>query len=354
MEAYRGSSPSDRGTPDDTKRPVVPSAPEGVRLMSLILDTRQFDEADRADIVRETIASTVVHVDIDFPTEREPASVYGAITDLGQVRVCSVRSNATKVERTPRLARDDLEPRIFLALQMAGSSLIVQGGREAVLRPGDLAFSSSTTPYTLLDDGGIRQHFFSIPIAALGLPHDSVTRLSAVTLSPGHPVADLAAAYFGRIAARPDIFAQPGADAVGRPSIELVRALITTHLDAATPGREPLRATLRLRILEYVRAHLSDPDLNATQIASAHHLSVRHLYNILGDGGISLGEWIRDHRLERCREDLSRPSGQVPPIAAIAHAWGFRDASSFGRSFRAAYGMSPRAWRDSRPDHSTD
>ena len=52
-------------------------------------------------MVRETIASTVVHVDIDFPAERGPAAVYGAITDLGQVRVCSVRSNASQSSALP-------------------------------------------------------------------------------------------------------------------------------------------------------------------------------------------------------------------------------------------------------------
>ena len=220
--------------------------------------------------------------------------------------MCSVRSNATKVERTPRLARDELPPCIFLGVQLAGSSLIVQGDREAVLRPGDLAFSDSTAPYTLLDGEGIRQHFFRIPMASLALPYDAIRQLSAVTLSPGHPVADLAATYFRRLGSRPDIFDQPGAHAVGRPSIELVRALITTHLDAADLVTESSEATLLLRILEYVRAHLPD-GLNATQIAAAHHISVRHLYNVLARGGISLGEWMRVRRLAECKDDPATP-----------------------------------------------
>jgi len=321
--------------------------------MALILDTRHFVPAERADVVRETIAETMVHVDIDFPAEGGPAAVYGTITDLGPVRVCSVRSNATKVERTPGLARDDLEPRIFLAVQMAGSSLIVQGGREAVLRPGDIAFSESTSPYTLLDSGGIRQHFFSIPTGSLALPHDMIRQLAAVTLSPGHPVADLAATYFGRIAARPDIFAQPGVDALGRPSIELVRALITTHLNASALGSESGHATLVLRVLEHIRAHLGDPDLNAAGIAAAHHISVRQLYHVLGDRDISLGDWIRTSRLEECRNALGDPAGRFTGIAELARRWGFRDPSSFGRSFRAEYGMSPREWRDTRPGTRT-
>lgn len=313
---------------------------------TVLLDTGEFAVEDRADVVRETIASTVVHVDIDFPRELGPAAVRGAITDWGPIRVCSVHSNATRVERTLRLARDDLEPRIFLALQMAGTSLIVQNGREAVLRPGDLAFSDSTSPYSLIDAEGIRQHFFSIPVAALALPQDSIARLAAVTLSPDDPVADLAAAYFGRLAARPDIFDGPGAEAVGLPSVELVRALLTTHLGTAPAARDSLHATLRLRIMEYVRTHLGEPNLSAVQIASAHSISVRQLYRTLEADGISLSASIRDQRLEGCRRELSGPASQFTPIAAIASRWGFADASSFSRSFRARYGMSPREWRD--------
>jgi AraC-like DNA-binding protein len=312
--------------------------------MTLILDTRQIPEADRADAVRETIASTVVKVNIDFAEESGP-SVQGAITDIGQLRVCSVRSNALKVERTPRLARDDLPPSIFLGVQLAGSSLVVQGDREAVLRPGDLAFSDSTTPYTLLDGEGIRQHFFSIPMAALALPYDAIRQLAAVTLSPGHPVADLAATYFRRLGDRPDISTQPGVAAVGRPSIELVRALITTHLDAAELARESLESTLLLRILEYARAHLADPELNASRIAIAHHISVRHLYNVLAHGGVSLGDWIRTQRLERCRDELSLPLARSGNIGLLARRNGFTDPSSFGRLFRSSYGMSPSDWR---------
>lgn len=313
--------------------------------MTLILDTRQIPEADRADAVRETIARSVVKVNIDFPKESAPY-VQGAITDLGQLTVCSVRSNALKAERTPRLARDDLPPSIFLAVQLTGSSLIVQGDRVAVLGPGDLAFSDSTTPYTLLDGAGIGQHFFSIPMAALALPYDAIRRLAAVTLSPGHPVADLAATYFRRLGERPDIYTQPGAAAVGRPSIELVRALITTHLDASEAARESFESTLLLRILEYARGHLGDAELNATQIAVAHHISVRHLYNVLAHGGISLGEWIRTQRLQQCREELSLPPAWSGNISSIARRHGFPDQSSFARLFRSAFGVSPSQWRE--------
>lgn len=316
--------------------------------MTLILDTRKIARPDRVEIVSELIATTMVRLDIEFPADHGPIA-FGAITSVGDLGVCSVRSNATKVERTPSQAHDDLSPSIFVGLQMTGSSVVVQDGREAVLRPGSLVLWDTTAPYTLVDDIGIRQHFFRIPLGPLALPHDVIRRVSALTLAPGHPLADLASTYLQRIGSRAELLTHPDSDAISQPSVELIRALITTHLDSTNLGAEALHATMQLRILEYIRAHLGEAGLSATQIATEHHISVRHLYNILAEGDIVLGDWIRARRLEGSRGDLARSTEQRSPIGSIARKWGFRDQSSFGRSFRAAYGVSPRQWRDSRP-----
>ena len=152
-------------------------------------------------------------------------------------------------------------------------------------------------------------------------------------------------AYFRRLASRPDLFTVPGAEALSEPSIELMRAVIATHLGAAALGKDALKATLRLRILEYARAHLHDPHLGAAQVAAEHHISERYLYNILGASGITLADWIRTQRLERCRNDIAALAFHATAIASIARGWGFTDPSSFTRMFKNAYGMSPREWR---------
>jgi AraC-like DNA-binding protein len=127
--------------------------------------------------------------------------------------------------------------------------------------------------------------------------------------------------------------------------MELVRAVIATHLEADELAAGPLAATMRLRILEYARRHLHDPDLCAEQIAAAHYISVRHLYKVLSESGISLADWIRTHRLQACRQELARTSTKTT-IEAVARRHGFSNMPSFSRAFRAEYGISPREWRD--------
>jgi AraC-like DNA-binding protein len=196
------------------------------------------------------------------------------------------------------------------------------------------------------DANGIHQHYFRIPVEDLALPASAISQVTAVRLGPNRPVADLAATYFRRLATNPAMLSLPTAEALGHPSIELVRALITTQLADPRLAREPLQATLQFRIMEYVRAHLAEHDLTAARIAQKHHISVRHLYGILAAAGISLGDWVRAHRLEECRKDLAKPGAASVTIASIAHRWGFADATNFGRAFKDAYGMSPRQWRE--------
>ena len=312
---------------------------------ALVLDTSEFDLTDRVEAVREAIATTIVPVEITWPNQTTRVAAHGVIGDLGQLTVCSIRSSARVVERTERLAQDSLEPSIFLGLQVTGSSVVVQGGREAVLTPGALVVYDSTAPYTLIDAAGVSQEFFRVPHSALALPSDMIRQACAVSLSPGHPVTALTANFLKGLAANADLFTAPNTQAVGLPAIELIRAVLTTHLQADKHSREPLQATLHLRILQYVRDHLSDPDLGAEQIAAAHYISVRHLYKMLADHDISLANWIRDHRLEACRNELARESPRPIQVAAVARRWGFSDMSSFSRSFRTEYGLSPREWR---------
>jgi len=267
---------------------------------------------------------------------------HGVVTRVGELMVCSGSTTAWRVERTTKLARDSLEPSVFINLQHFGSSLVVQHGREAVERPGDLVMYDATSPYTCINETGMTGDFLRIPHSALALPHDMIRDACAVNLSPGHPLTKFTHDYLRRLA-DPDLLTSMNADFVARPGIELIRALILTHAGADT-RRIETPESLHLRILEYAREHLYEPDISADQIAAAHYISVRYLYKILAEQGISLAAWIRTRRLESCRQALvdARPD---TTISTVARRFGFTDMSSFSRSFRAEYGMTPREWR---------
>ncbi|MFF2351060.1 helix-turn-helix domain-containing protein [Kitasatospora sp. NPDC058115] len=74
---------------------------------------------------------------------------------------------------------------------------------------------------------------------------------------------------------------------------------------------------------------------------------MRYLHKLFEREGLTVRRWIQQRRLEQCRRALGGRQERGSSIAAVAHHWGFANASHFSRSFKAAYGLSPREWRDS-------
>jgi AraC-like DNA-binding protein len=313
------------------------------------MDTVQLNAEDitareRAEAIREVIWDSVVKVEIEQQPDPEQIRVKARIADLGALNICSVRSNATTVERTSRLAADCTDQHLFVGLQLSGTSMVVQGDREALLRPGDLAVYDTRRPYTLLNDDGIHQHYFRIPISVLALPGHALEAVTAVRLDGRRPLARATAGYLSNLAnGLEDLSAGEAAQAAA-PTIGLVRALLTAQLLEAPLSREHLHDSLEARVLEYIRVNLADHGLTPARIAAAHHISVRHLYRLMGNSGIVLGDWIRERRLERCRDALADPGSQTN-ITELARKWGFGDPSQFGRAFKRAYGTTPSEWR---------
>ncbi|WP_328687913.1 helix-turn-helix domain-containing protein [Streptomyces phaeochromogenes] len=321
--------------------------------MSPVLDTAFMAPQDREEVLRHTVWESMVAVDIDHRPEAEDISARIGLGAVGPLRIFSARATAATLRRTERLAREDKEPTVFLSLQTTGTSLVVQNDRECLLRRGDFAVYESTTPYTHLFDEGVDNHFFRFPRAALALPDQVLRDITAVPLRPDNPIARLAFPYFSQLAVSDNMHQGMHADAVVQPSIELLRAALASQHGNSGLARAPLEATLSLRITQYIREHLADPDLSAARIAAAHDISVRHLYAVLSRSGISLGDWIRTRRLAECRRELASPNGRLRTIAAIGRRWGFVDATHFSKVFKQTYGLSPRAWRDQNHPRSS-
>ncbi|NYV72791.1 helix-turn-helix domain-containing protein [Streptomyces sp. UH6] len=314
--------------------------------MSPALDTTSIRPQDREEVIRDAVWGSVVVVDIDH---RPPAGEIRARMDVrsvGPLRMCSARSTAVRLRRTERLVRKDEEPSLFLSLQVTGTSIGVQNGRECVVGPGEFAVLRSDAPYTLLFDQGIDHHFLRLPLAALALPDRLLRDTTTVTFGAGNPLARLAYTFFSQLAVSAELHDDDADEAVVAPSVELLRAVLVSQRGDAGPAKGPLESTLGLRITQYIREHLADPDLSAARIAAAHGISVRHLYAVLSRSGISLGDWIRARRLEACRRELAGPAGRSRTVAAIGRSWGFMNATHFSRVFKDAYGVPPRGWRD--------
>lgn len=235
------------------------------------------------------------------------------------------------------LARD---PYCYLLVQLGGRTRVAQNGRDVVLNPGDCTIIDSLRPVEFHTDGHLSQLSFHLPrdfLASRTLDGD----IPCATPIKGGDGAGAVLSGYART-----LYEQAQKLSA---SDQRYRDSLLSLLLAALPGipDRPERARERQlqRIRQFIDERLHEPDLAPRAIAEGLGISTRHLHRLFEETGQSMGEWMRQRRLERARADLGDPAQGGRSILDIAFGWGFNDASHFSRSFRAAFGCSPRDYR---------
>ncbi|MER5719600.1 helix-turn-helix domain-containing protein [Streptomyces sp. NPDC002132] len=273
--------------------------------------------------------------------------------DLGEVQVSALAYPHLEIVRTTKLIRQS-DPEVYQINYFPGGQGIVSLGRRGTrLSTGDLVVMDSSRPFqgeVHADPGRWSHVTVQCPRGLLPLPEKTVQGLLAVPISGRHGMAGTLARWLTDLNARAHEFAPADIPTLTSVTLDLLASVIARCLEAEeslTP--ETRKTALRARINAFVEQHLADPDMTPQTIADAHHISLRHLQQLLAEDDTSPAAWIRHRRLERCRLDLTNPRLNTRTVQAIAERWGFTNPTHFSRLFRATYGTPPRDYRHLPP-----
>jgi len=304
-----------------------------------------YDSVLPLDGFRAAIRDAVVSLNVQANT---PGTFQGALRGraAGDVHVLGISADAHSVHRTESLIREAPQHYFKFTLVERGAGMIVQGGRETALSPGDMTFYDTDRPYSLICADDTRISVVMFPKELLALPADLTARLTATKLGADSPIGAIVRPYVASLSSRiSDMSAHP-ARRLCRGAIDMISTLIEDDLGGQAMA-SPHDALMR-RVLDYIDEHLSSPDLTPPVLAAAHYISVRHLHSLFNDQGTTVSTVIRNRRLERCYDQLIDPMAADRSVTAIALENGFVDAAHFSRTFRAHYGVPPSAVRPAR------
>lgn len=318
-------------------------------MLEKVFDTEDIPLAERVDAWHDTVAQwldpNVIHVD--------HAAAFRATvrtTNLGNAQVASLTYSSMRTSRTERLIRRS-DPELYkVALVLRGQQGIDQAGRQTVPGAGNLVAHASFYPYEAwvdADGGTAATITAQVPRALISLPRDRLDGLLATRLSGQEGIGALLAHFLVHLAT--DTTPQRPGDGprLGTILLDLFTAFLAHHLDDVPMPSESRQRALFLRVQAFIHQHLSDPRLTTAAVAAAHHVSARHLQQLFQRHGESVAAFIRGQRLERIRRDLADPALAGRPVHAVAARWGLTNPAHFSRVFKAAYGVSPRDYRES-------
>ena len=266
-------------------------------------------------------------------------------TNIGEMRMAVAVSTGSLVTRSSCQVALSQEAFFLLHLQLAGTSLNRQDGREIELREGDFAMFDSTRPYQIAFDQ-------TTSILVLRVPQASMRRViaspEAVTL-----LAMSARAAANRLVSRfiQDIWTallegmEPDpADRLCRPVLDVL-ANAYAAVPAALAEGSSMAGALRVQIRSFIEDNLGNQDLSLTSIAGAFGISSRYVHVLFKNERATVSEYIQQRRLEEAARTLADPMRSRVSIAEIAAAHGFKSQAHFCRLFREHHGMTPREFR---------
>lgn len=184
------------------------------------------------------------------------------------------------------------------------------------------------------------------------MPETVLRRVPAVPVSSDVPLAGVLARFVNGLPLQPGQQHAEG-EHLGWAAVELVRGLVATVSGEERPARQAPEGSLQVQVTDYLPRPWHEHDLTADRLAAAHHISTRQLHRLLAAEEISLGDWVRERRLEACREELARPGPAARCQLPRSDGGGAsRTRPASGGPSERPFGVTPLQWRLLRPAES--
>lgn len=304
----------------------------------LIQTTRDVRREHRFEYWRDTVLPAVEAMRVgDTPDEGFSASRW--LVNSAHGTLVSTMSAPVAIRRHRHHAARDGVDLVAVQLLTGGIGYQEQDGRRSVVRPGDIAVTDLSRPFSQSVGEPYEELRLYLPREVFQGRIGGIETLAGRVFAAGDPLVDLTANYLRMAVEASPRMSDPQMRVMCESLGILLRGLGQAEgapLSAREVPYEPLRAVAE----SYIRRRLHDPGLGVPEIVAALGTSRSRLYAAFAEQGGVLAA-IRDARLEAAYARLSRPGAARGTILSIALGCGFPDHSTFGHAFRRRFGVTP-------------
>ena len=264
------------------------------------------------------------------------------IRDLGDLLITDWECPPAEGVRGNSLARGD-DDALLVITASAGKQIIELAGQTVVLRPGAVVITSTRPTGTFVIPDRLTKRTIRVPMTALA-SFDTGSRVPDCLLmdTAENPLAKILQDFLIGMDSHYGCMSSVETETARNALLTLIAGMIRAS-ELPDAGEGELLPLLRRQLETWIMNHLSDGAVRVQDLAAAHNVAPRTVHRAFEATGDTVGAVVRKHRLAAARDDLVHTSLS---IAAIAHRWGFCDASHFGREFRRHLSLSPGDYRE--------
>lgn len=308
--------------------------------MDVVFDSRALSAGKRREAWRDAICEIYLQVDCDVDVAQDYAG-YVREARFGDVTITDALISPQIIRRrTCHIGGFDKDC-YYVGIEHVGAVDIRQAGSSFVLRPGRGSLYYANDPYELHCDVTSRQFWIELPRQAFDRRFDAGRPPMLKHFDLHRGLGRIAADFCATLSRESASLDPPTRARLGEEFMDILALALDSEPDNQSQSERSVQRARLHSVKAYIEANLGDPELTPATIAKHNGISPRYLHYLFRQQDMTVSDWLRSRRLERCRDLLMSPQHTAKSITEIAFSLGFSSSSHFSNLFRKNFNLRP-------------
>ena len=253
------------------------------------------------------------------------------------------------VSRKVQHIREDHDDNFIFYLPSSTLVRMRQGGKVSTATPGTFFFIPTNRPFfsTLLSPDSVTTPYdctcIRVPGPILRKNFQNIDSYANEVFQFNSGSGRILGSLLESTMAEAPSIGERSLDNIQNALTGLIMAILSDSIEQHTQRRAELsvQQSKLEQALNYIRCHLSNPQLSTELIAREMGISLRQLHSLFSESEWTVAAYIREMRLLNVRDSLRHPQLEDTNIALLAEKWGFSNYANFSRLYKDRFGISP-------------